>query len=156
LTEEASENQRSRSMACRYLPLCIYRPPDHQTTSYVNGLSPRRFRKVGLESSNKAVRSLAFSRRWMEPSATAYRHMSRHGFEPSLLIALADHLHHTFRSQHSLTLSQSKFYYLSKKAESICFGFQTFQPLTSKTRAINVSWFQHYRSHSFKSNGRGS
>lgn len=92
----------------------------------------------------------------MEPSATAYRHMSRHGFEPGLLIALADHLHHTFRSQHSLTLSQSKFYYLSIKAESICFGFQTFQPLTSKTRAINVSWFQHYRSHSFKSNGRGS
>jgi hypothetical protein len=68
----------------------------------------------------------------MEPSVTAYGHMSRHGFEPGLLIALADHLHHTFRSQHSLTLSQSKFYYLSKKAESICFGFQTFQPLTSR------------------------
>jgi hypothetical protein len=67
----------------------------------------------------------------MEPSATAYWHMSQHGFEPGLLIALADHLHHTFRSQNSLTLSYSKFYYLSKKAESVYFGFQTFQPLTS-------------------------
>ena len=101
---------------------------DHRTISYVNItlLSPRKFRNVGVESSNKAVRNLAISRRWMKPSASVYWHMSRHELKLGLLIALVDHLHHNFRSQHSLTRSYSKFYYLSKKAESICSCFQNF------------------------------